>query len=339
MLRFMVLSSPQTAAPASLEGLVQSLPPAARASLAWLPAAFRAQVVEPLRSVEPAQFRAAFAEVVVPGVQLLLRSTTCAWPLLQAADLQAEFEQLRDRALANIGRILEAKDVKAADALREAFAWLIALMVAANAEFREELAADTEGKLAQLKLEELDIEAELRTPAASLLRGLLLTLSAYEAILLPDDLPPALGVWADQACAEVHAAANILRSQGLAVPSSLPAGIGEAAWRLRRRSSLFRRGVLPPGTLAIIRGELSPKQLWLFGSRAKGTHGPESDWDVLAVVADDLDVGAALDAPTFSRVRRAGVDLTVVTESEFEEGKSAFGSLVNIAVTEGILLG
>ena len=32
---------------------------------------------------------------------------------------------------------------------------------------------------------------------------------------------------------------------------------------------------------------LHPIDIWLFGSRARGDHRPDSDWDVLVVLADD----------------------------------------------------
>ncbi|MEZ4376157.1 MAG: nucleotidyltransferase domain-containing protein [Polyangiaceae bacterium] len=76
--------------------------------------------------------------------------------------------------------------------------------------------------------------------------------------------------------------------------------------------------------------------MWLFGSRAKGTYAPDSDWDVLAVVSDGTDVENLLRNPMVLMLRRRNIDLIVATESEFEEGKEAFGSLANIAVSEGI---
>lgn len=36
-----------------------------------------------------------------------------------------------------------------------------------------------------------------------------------------------------------------------------------------------------------IRAQYDPRQIWLFGSRARGDHRDDSDWDLLAVVDDD----------------------------------------------------
>jgi uncharacterized protein len=38
--------------------------------------------------------------------------------------------------------------------------------------------------------------------------------------------------------------------------------------------------------LAKLQSEISPLQIWLFGSRARGDHRPDSDWDIYAVVPD-----------------------------------------------------
>lgn len=39
--------------------------------------------------------------------------------------------------------------------------------------------------------------------------------------------------------------------------------------------------------LGRMKARLSPTQVWLFGSRARGDNRPDSDWDLLAVLADD----------------------------------------------------
>jgi len=40
----------------------------------------------------------------------------------------------------------------------------------------------------------------------------------------------------------------------------------------------------PPGVIKRIVELLEPEEVWLFGSRARETHGPDSDWDFLAVL-------------------------------------------------------
>ncbi|MBZ9738413.1 nucleotidyltransferase domain-containing protein [Mesorhizobium sp. CO1-1-4] len=36
-----------------------------------------------------------------------------------------------------------------------------------------------------------------------------------------------------------------------------------------------------------IRVRLNPDSIWLFGSRARGDHRPDSDWDILVALPDD----------------------------------------------------
>lgn len=36
-----------------------------------------------------------------------------------------------------------------------------------------------------------------------------------------------------------------------------------------------------------VRDQLRAEEVWLFGSRARGDHRPDSDWDLLAVLPDD----------------------------------------------------
>lgn len=43
---------------------------------------------------------------------------------------------------------------------------------------------------------------------------------------------------------------------------------------------------VPPGILERIVDTLDPEEVWLFGSRARQTHGPDSDWDLMAVLPD-----------------------------------------------------
>ena len=54
---------------------------------------------------------------------------------------------------------------------------------------------------------------------------------------------------------------------------------------------------LPRGVIERIVEVLDPEEVWLFGSRARETHGPDSDWDLMAVLpntaaARQLDIAA-----------------------------------------------
>jgi uncharacterized protein len=39
--------------------------------------------------------------------------------------------------------------------------------------------------------------------------------------------------------------------------------------------------------LRLVQARLHPVDVWLFGSRARGNHREDSDWDLLAVLPDD----------------------------------------------------
>jgi predicted nucleotidyltransferase len=54
---------------------------------------------------------------------------------------------------------------------------------------------------------------------------------------------------------------------------------------------------LPRGVIERIVEVLDPEEVWLFGSRARETHGPDSDWDLMAVLPNtaadhQLDIAA-----------------------------------------------
>jgi len=84
---------------------------------------------------------------------------------------------------------------------------------------------------------------------------------------------------------------------------------------------------------------LRPKQIWLFGSRARGDARPDSDFDLLVVMPDGSpiasDYGAArapIDACGL------GVDVVPCAWSEFATARADRGTLAWRALTEGKLL-
>ena len=81
-----------------------------------------------------------------------------------------------------------------------------------------------------------------------------------------------------------------------------------------------------------------PQGLWLFGSRARGDARPDSDFDFMAVFADDDRVDID------SRRRQlaeavagtgAGVDIAACSAGEFEKFKDAAGSLIRTVHEQG----
>ncbi len=84
----------------------------------------------------------------------------------------------------------------------------------------------------------------------------------------------------------------------------------------------------------------APEQIWLFGSRARGDAGPESDWDLLVVVPDGLS-DSALDPVVAWRLQReSGVsaDLVLCRASDFREDRTTPNTLAFEAAHRGVLL-
>jgi predicted nucleotidyltransferase len=82
---------------------------------------------------------------------------------------------------------------------------------------------------------------------------------------------------------------------------------------------------------------MHPEQIWLFGSRARGTARPTSDWDLLVVVPDDAtdDELDLVHAWQLVRDLRIPADVVPVRRSEFEGARDHAGTLVRTVVGEG----
>ena len=85
---------------------------------------------------------------------------------------------------------------------------------------------------------------------------------------------------------------------------------------------------------------LRPTSVWLFGSRARRQHRPDSDFDFLVVLPDDQGRLAhdarRLNEPVFA----SGITCDVVgcTDGEFEAGRTVPGSIACTVAREGTLL-
>ena len=82
---------------------------------------------------------------------------------------------------------------------------------------------------------------------------------------------------------------------------------------------------------------LAPEEVWLFGSRAEGRAGPDSDYDLLVVMPDetpeaDLDIVSA-----WTAVRGLDIpaDIVPCTRAEFEEEKNEIDTLARAAFLRG----
>jgi len=83
-----------------------------------------------------------------------------------------------------------------------------------------------------------------------------------------------------------------------------------------------------------------PKQIWLFGSRARGDASPASDWDLLIVVPDDSDEELFEPLRSWQVRKDAGVpaDLVPCRVRDFEEDRSTPNTLAYEASANGVLL-
>jgi uncharacterized protein len=86
---------------------------------------------------------------------------------------------------------------------------------------------------------------------------------------------------------------------------------------------------------------LHPEQVWLFGSRARGEACADSDWDFMAILADDapeqdLDLASVWQRLRDLRLRR--VEVFTMTRSEFDEWKRSLGTLAEIVASTGIVV-
>jgi predicted nucleotidyltransferase len=82
------------------------------------------------------------------------------------------------------------------------------------------------------------------------------------------------------------------------------------------------------------------RRIVLFGSRAWGTAGPESDFDFLVVEADPVSCRAesARLRAGLQELGSAPVDVWVMGETEFEETRNVVGGLAHPAHKYGLVL-
>src|SRR5439155_12453427 len=80
----------------------------------------------------------------------------------------------------------------------------------------------------------------------------------------------------------------------------------------------------------------APERIILFGSRARGDHHPESDYDVIVVLETTLDRDER-DRPIREALPDSGpsVDVIVYTPAEFDISRQDVGALAFAGETEG----
>jgi predicted nucleotidyltransferase len=85
---------------------------------------------------------------------------------------------------------------------------------------------------------------------------------------------------------------------------------------------------------------LQPEAIWLFGSRARGDHRRDSDFDILVVLPDALGAKARDYRHALEPLLGSGLpcDVLPCSAADFEQAKNEPGTIVHAAVTEGQLL-
>ena len=85
---------------------------------------------------------------------------------------------------------------------------------------------------------------------------------------------------------------------------------------------------------------LSPEAVYLFGSRARGDAGRDSDFDLLVIVSDDTPRDKIRLTSTYRLARGSGVPADVIAcrRQWFERNREQVGTLGYKAVHEGRLV-
>lgn len=113
----------------------------------------------------------------------------------------------------------------------------------------------------------------------------------------------------------------------------------EAPTRSSTRATLDLEPIRP--VLARIIERWHPLQLWLFGSRARGEAGPDSDWDLLAIVPDCPEPADFDDPMTVWRVKRqpnVPSDLVIYRATDFEADRTVPNTLAYSTCLDGVLV-
>jgi len=83
-----------------------------------------------------------------------------------------------------------------------------------------------------------------------------------------------------------------------------------------------------------------PERIYLFGSKARGDYGPDSDFDLMVVVPDDAPPARKRSRLAYDVLRGTGTaaDVLVWTHSAFESRLHLVASLPATVIREGKLL-
>jgi uncharacterized protein len=86
---------------------------------------------------------------------------------------------------------------------------------------------------------------------------------------------------------------------------------------------------VPARLIARVVERLQPDQIWLFGSRATGSVRPDSDHDLLVVVADDAPAERVSLSAAYASRHGTGIaaDILPCRRQQFEDAKNRVGTL------------
>lgn len=87
---------------------------------------------------------------------------------------------------------------------------------------------------------------------------------------------------------------------------------------------------------ALLKKELNPSRLFLFGSRAKGTHRPDSDYDFVVVTKKKVKERYSGSAHSLIQEKYGvSADVFVYSEKDFDEWKDQLSSIAETALNTG----
>lgn len=86
-----------------------------------------------------------------------------------------------------------------------------------------------------------------------------------------------------------------------------------------------------------LKNEFSPNKVYLFGSRANGTHNDDSDYDFVLVLENHQINRFESMTKARNALRDLGVvaDVFIYTKDEFAKLKTEFNSIPELAISEG----